>query len=84
MGLGIYKNQSRMFGNWIPDGKERNDYEHKDFVPFKYDEHGKCWDSKKWPLNETGKEQSPIALYRNKKDEPNLRHLEFMDKEYEH
>lgn len=22
--------------SWIPDGKERNDYQHKEFVPFDY------------------------------------------------
>ena len=60
----------RFFGGWIADGKERNDYEHKDFVPFDYDKHGKKWDPEKWPLNKSGREQSPIALFRNPANNP--------------
>jgi len=41
---------------WIPDGQERNDYEHTEFVPFNYDKHGLTWDPAKWPIIETGKE----------------------------
>ncbi len=36
--------QQRSFGNWIPDGKERNDYKHKDFVPYDYEGHDLSWD----------------------------------------
>jgi hypothetical protein len=63
--------------SWIPDGKERNDYQHKDFVPFNYDCHGKLWDKVKWPLLETGREQSPIALMR--KPSENFEVIDFSD-----
>lgn len=74
----------RTFGNWIPDGRERNDYEHKDFVPFNYKGHGTSWDHKKWPLNRDGKEQSPIALSRTKEQNVNLEVQDFSDKKYTH
>lgn len=70
--------------SWIPDGKERNDYLHKDHVPFTYNKHGKQWDTEKWPLAIEGKEQSPIALFRNPANHPNFKSIGFQDSDYEH
>ena len=70
--------------SWIPDGKERNDYQHKEFVPFDYQKHGKYWDPKKWPLAFESQEQSPIALYRNPANHPNFHSITYCDRDYEH
>lgn len=75
---------ARGFGQWIPDGKERNDYQHKEFTPFHYNGHCEQWDNEKWPLNVKGLEQSPIALFRQGNPQNGHVALDFQDMSYEH
>ena len=49
-------------------------------MPFNYQGHGLSWDPLKWPLNFTGKEQSPIALTRDHAANPNFKFIDFSDK----
>jgi len=68
-----------------PDGEERNDYKAKNHAPFGYNNHGTDWDSKRWPVIATGKEQSPIALYRGNFEEiEGFKKVTFNDHEYIH
>jgi carbonic anhydrase len=53
-------------------------------LPFDYVRHGLQWDAKKWPVIETGKDQSPIALYRNPTTHRGFRQVEFSDQSYVH
>jgi hypothetical protein len=64
----------------------RNDYEHKHFTPFNYDQHGDKWDVKQWPLARYGEEQSPIALHRvtDSYSVKGFRKVTHNDSQYEH
>jgi carbonic anhydrase len=38
----------------VPDGEDRNDYQHKKFKPFDYKDHGANWTD--WEMATKGKE----------------------------